>query len=80
MQLVDRAGTLVTVLHHAAGGALASAWVRIPDGSWLGVEPRAADKVAAVLKREGEKVIRLGELVAAAKGKPRVTYVGKLKL
>jgi phosphoribosylformylglycinamidine cyclo-ligase len=42
------------------------------------VEPRAAEKVAAVLKREGEKVVRLGELVPAAKGKPRVIYAGHL--
>jgi phosphoribosylformylglycinamidine cyclo-ligase len=44
------------------------------------VEPRAADKVAAVLKREGEHVVQLGEIIAALKGKPRVTYTGKLKL
>jgi phosphoribosylformylglycinamidine cyclo-ligase len=44
------------------------------------VEPRAADKVAAILKREGESVVRLGELVAAAKGKPRVTYTGRLNI
>ena len=37
------------------------------------VEPRAADAVAAVLKREGETVVRLGEVVAAGEGKPRVT-------
>ena len=44
------------------------------------VEARAADKVAAILKREGESVVRLGELVAAAKGKPRVTYTGRLDI
>jgi phosphoribosylformylglycinamidine cyclo-ligase len=44
------------------------------------VEARAADKVAAILKREGESVVHLGELVAAAKGKPRVTYVGRLNI
>jgi phosphoribosylformylglycinamidine cyclo-ligase len=44
------------------------------------VEPRAADKVAAILQREGEKVVRLGELVPASKGKPRVTYAGRLDL
>jgi phosphoribosylformylglycinamidine cyclo-ligase len=44
------------------------------------VEARRADIVAAILKREGESVVRLGELVAATKGKPRVSYVGKLKL
>jgi phosphoribosylformylglycinamidine cyclo-ligase len=44
------------------------------------VEARQADKVAAVLRREGESVVRLGELVAATMGKPRVSYVGKLEL
>jgi phosphoribosylformylglycinamidine cyclo-ligase len=44
------------------------------------VEPRAADKVAAILKRQGERVIRLGEVVAAPKGKPRVIYNGRLGL
>jgi phosphoribosylformylglycinamidine cyclo-ligase len=44
------------------------------------VEGQAADKVAAVLTREGESVVRLGELVAAAKGKPRVTYTGRLNI
>ncbi|PYN89729.1 MAG: hypothetical protein DMD87_04535 [Candidatus Rokuibacteriota bacterium] len=41
MQIVDRRGTLVTVLRRTATGSLESAWVRIPDGSWLGIEPRA---------------------------------------
>jgi phosphoribosylformylglycinamidine cyclo-ligase len=44
------------------------------------VEARTADKVAAILKREGESVVHLGELVAAAKGKPRVTYTGRLNI
>ena len=44
------------------------------------VEPRKADAVAAVLKREGEHVTRLGELVAAKKGAPRVTYTGRLNI
>jgi phosphoribosylformylglycinamidine cyclo-ligase len=44
------------------------------------VEPRAANKVAAVLRREGETVVRLGELMPAARGKPRVTYTGRLGL
>jgi phosphoribosylformylglycinamidine cyclo-ligase len=44
------------------------------------VEPRAAETVAAVLKREGEKVVRLGELVPATKGKPRVIYSGQLDI
>ena len=41
MQIVDRRGTLVTVLRPTAAGSLESAWVRIADGSWLGIEPRA---------------------------------------
>ena len=41
MQIVDRRGTLVTVLRPTATGSLESAWVRIPDRSWLGIEPRA---------------------------------------
>jgi phosphoribosylformylglycinamidine cyclo-ligase len=44
------------------------------------VEPRKADAVMKVLKREGETVLPLGEVVPAAKGKPRVTYTGKLNL
>jgi phosphoribosylformylglycinamidine cyclo-ligase len=42
------------------------------------VERRKADAVMKVLRREGETVLRLGEIVTAAKGKPRVTYTGKL--
>jgi phosphoribosylformylglycinamidine cyclo-ligase len=42
------------------------------------VEARAAAKVTAILKREGESVVQLGELVTAAKDKPRVTYTGRL--
>ena len=41
MQVVDRRGTLVAILRRSAAGSLERAWVRIPDGSWLGVEPRA---------------------------------------
>jgi hypothetical protein len=41
VQIVDGRGTLVTVLRPTATGSLESAWVRIPDGSWLGIEPRA---------------------------------------
>ena len=44
------------------------------------VEPRKADAVIKALKREGETVLRLGEVVTAAKGKPRVSYAGKLNL
>jgi hypothetical protein len=41
VQIVDRGGTLVTVLRPTPAGSIESAWVRIPDGSWLGIEPRA---------------------------------------
>jgi len=44
------------------------------------VDARSAGKVAAILEREGERVVQLGELVAAAKGKPRVTYTGRLNI
>jgi phosphoribosylformylglycinamidine cyclo-ligase len=44
------------------------------------VDARSAGKVAAILEREGERVVQLGELVAAAKGKPRVSYTGRLNI
>ena len=44
------------------------------------VDAHSAGKVAAILEREGERVVQLGELVAAAKGKPRVTYTGHLNI
>jgi phosphoribosylformylglycinamidine cyclo-ligase len=44
------------------------------------VEPRKANAVAAVLQREGETVVRLGEVVKAARGRPRVSYVGRLSM
>jgi phosphoribosylformylglycinamidine cyclo-ligase len=44
------------------------------------VEPGKADAVANVLEREGETVVRLGEVTRAAKGKPRVSYNGHLAL
>jgi phosphoribosylformylglycinamidine cyclo-ligase len=44
------------------------------------VEPRKARAVIEVLSREGETVLQLGEVVTAAKGKPRVSYAGKLNL
>jgi phosphoribosylformylglycinamidine cyclo-ligase len=43
------------------------------------VEARRADAVTKVLRREGETVVRLGEVVRAAKG-PRVRYTGRLAL
>ena len=37
----DRRGHPVNEVRWTAEGALESAWARIPDGSWLGLEPRA---------------------------------------
>lgn len=42
------------------------------------VERRKADAVAAVLRREGETVIALGELAAVRAGQPQVSYRGEL--
>jgi phosphoribosylformylglycinamidine cyclo-ligase len=67
----------------ATGGIAESEMLRTFNcgiGMIVVVEARAADKVAAILKREGESVVHLGELVAAAKGKPRVTYTGRLNI
>lgn len=44
------------------------------------VEPAKADAVAAVLAREGERVVRLGEIVPCPAGAPRVVYDGRLAL
>jgi phosphoribosylformylglycinamidine cyclo-ligase len=44
------------------------------------VEAGSAGKVAAILKREGESVVTLGEIAAAAEGKPRVAYTGRLNI
>jgi phosphoribosylformylglycinamidine cyclo-ligase len=44
------------------------------------VEPAKVDAVADVLTREGESVTRLGEIVAARSGAPRVVYDGHLAL
>jgi phosphoribosylformylglycinamidine cyclo-ligase len=44
------------------------------------VGPGKAEAVAAVLKREGETVVRLGQVVRAAKGKPRVSFTGHLRI
>jgi len=43
-------------------------------------EPRKAEAVTKVLRREGERVMQLGEIARAARGKPRVAYSGKLGL
>jgi phosphoribosylformylglycinamidine cyclo-ligase len=44
------------------------------------VERDKAADVAAVLTREGERVVTLGEVVASAGGAPRVVYSGSLTL
>jgi phosphoribosylformylglycinamidine cyclo-ligase len=44
------------------------------------VEPRKVDAVAAALKREGEAVVRLGQVVPITKGKPRVSFTGRLDI
>jgi hypothetical protein len=41
VRAVDRRGTLVALVDRSADGSLERAWVRIPDRSWLGIEPRA---------------------------------------
>jgi len=40
---VDRHGTLLTVLRWSPGGGLDAGWLRLPDRSWVVVEPRARD-------------------------------------
>src|SRR5262245_55362750 len=40
---VDRRGTPLATLRWGPEG-LAGAWVRIPDGRWLAVQPRAAEQ------------------------------------
>jgi phosphoribosylformylglycinamidine cyclo-ligase len=40
--------------------------------------PEKADAVSAILEREGETVARLGEVIAATDGAPRVAYHGNL--
>lgn len=42
MRIVDRRGTLVADVRWRPDGTLARAWARVPDGTWLAVEPRAA--------------------------------------
>jgi hypothetical protein len=41
VRAVDRRGTLVALVDRSSDGSLGRAWVRIPDRSWLGIEPRA---------------------------------------
>jgi phosphoribosylformylglycinamidine cyclo-ligase len=67
----------------ATGGIAGSEMLRTFNcgiGMIAVVEPAKVDAVAAVLAREGETVTRLGEVIAASGGKPRVIYDGQLAL
>lgn len=44
------------------------------------VAPKDAEAVSAVLRREGDKVVKLGELFAATPSEPRVRFDGALDL
>ena len=44
------------------------------------VAPKDVDAVSAVLRREGDTVVKLGELFAAAPGEALVRYTGALDL
>jgi len=44
------------------------------------VEAAGAEAITAVLSRNGETVVRLGEVTAAKAGAPRVAYAGRLDL
>lgn len=44
VEQADRRGTLAAVAEFGADGALSHAWVRIPDSSWVGIEPRATSE------------------------------------
>ena len=44
------------------------------------VEPAKADTITQLLGREGEEVVRLGEVTAAQSNSPRVIYRGHLDL
>ncbi len=44
------------------------------------VEPRAANAIARILRREGETVMILGEVIRIPAGKPQVSYTGNLDI
>ena len=54
----DRHGAAVATLDWAADGRLAGAAVRIPDGSWLRVAPRAATRATSAVTTQ--KAFRRG--------------------
>ena len=49
-------------------------------GMILIVEPRAANAIARILRREGETVMILGEVIRIPHDKPQVSYAGNLDL
>lgn len=49
-------------------------------GMILIVEPRAANAIARTLRREGETVMILGEVIRIPAGKPQVSYTGNLDI
>jgi phosphoribosylformylglycinamidine cyclo-ligase len=49
-------------------------------GMVLVTEPARCEEVAAVLRREGEQVVRLGSVVAASGDQPGVAFDGALGL
>ena len=44
------------------------------------VEPRAAAEVAAVLRREGETIVTIGELAKTSRDAARVSFTGRLDI
>ena len=44
------------------------------------VAPKDADAVSAVLRREGDTIVTLGELFVAKPDEPRVRFTGALDL
>jgi phosphoribosylformylglycinamidine cyclo-ligase len=65
----------------ATGGVVEAEMLRTFNcgvGMILVVAPDRADAVADILRREGESVARLGAVIAAQPGTPRVDYHGNL--
>lgn len=68
----------------AAAGGVASVEMLRTFNCGIGMiavaAPEEADAVAAALTRAGERVARIGAVVEASPGAPRVTYTGRLAL